>query len=69
MPAANETHTSEVVLFDRQGEVQGSYNVMDAKEFTALVIAVEELIGTESANAETPSDEVAENVVLPGVES
>ena len=48
LPAADETHTSEVVLFDRSGEMRGSFNVMEPKEFATLIVEVEKLLEQDS---------------------
>ena len=51
LTAANETHSSEVVLFNQSGEMLDSYNVNDAQEYAALVTAVEGLLGEEDSSA------------------
>lgn len=56
LPAANETHTSEVVVFDREGNMQGSYNVNKPDEFTKLVTRVEELLGGKSDASTSDAD-------------
>lgn len=46
LPAADETHTSDVAVFDRQGKMHGSYNVNKPVEFARIVSKVEELLST-----------------------
>jgi cytochrome oxidase Cu insertion factor (SCO1/SenC/PrrC family) len=44
LPAADETHTTEVVVFDRDGNRHGSYNVNKPIEAARLVSKVGELL-------------------------
>ena len=75
LPSAHETHTSEVVLFDRDGQIvrvdrdgqmQASFNVNEPEEFTDLVNAVEELLAAnDSATESDNGPEGMEAVVAP----
>lgn len=64
LPAADETHTSEVVLFDRAGEMQGSFNVMEPRDFANLVVEVEKLLEHDD-DAKTSSADSAQESELP----
>lgn len=51
LAAAEQTHSSSVVLFNKQGEQQGAYKITDSQEFTRLVMKVEELLAAEETQA------------------
>ena len=53
--AADESHTTNVAVFDRNGNRHGSYNVNNPMEFARLVMKVEELLA-EPASAEATSE-------------
>lgn len=57
LPAADETHTSHVAVFDREGRKHDAYNVMDEVEYTKLINQVEELLGEvdEQADVAAPA--------------
>lgn len=44
LPAADETHTSEVALFDHEGTMYGPYKATDPQEQTKLIMKTEELL-------------------------
>lgn len=48
LPAADETHTAEVAVFDREGKMHGTYNVMDGPEYAKCVKKVEALLAADS---------------------
>ena len=67
LPAANETHTSEIAVFDRDGKMHGTYKVTDALEYAKCVKKVEQLLAddvdaadrrqTDSVQSQAPPDD------------
>lgn len=55
LPAADETHTSDVVVFNRQGEMQHAYDVMDDQEFAKCVDKIQTLLKEEALPGEENS--------------
>ena len=60
LPLDDETHTSEVAVFDRDGKLHGTYNVMQALEYAKCVRKVEELLAAESASTDEATGEVSD---------
>ena len=59
LPAADETHTSDLAVFNQQGEMLGAYNVLKDKELGLCIIMVKELLA--DASAETDAQDVEAN--------
>ena len=58
LPAANETHTSEIAVFDRDGKMHGTYKVTDALEYAKCVNKVEALLaGDVDETDRQPTDD------------
>lgn len=57
LPAADETHTSEVAVFDREGKMHGTYNVMEGLEYAKCVKKVEALLVADSETSPTPNSD------------
>ena len=47
LPAADETHTADVAVFDRAGKLHGTYNVMEPVEYAKCVQKVDELLAED----------------------
>ncbi len=62
LPAADETHTADVAVFDRAGELHGTYNVMEPVEYAKCVQKVDELLAAETSpsGVDVQSEPVAE---------
>lgn len=54
LAAADETHTSHVAVFDRQGTRRGAYNVLMPEEYAKLVNLVNELLAEPEVNHSVP---------------
>lgn len=66
LPAADETHTSQVALFDQEGVMYGPYKVTDEQEKTKLIMKTEALLEKQKPAISTvePSElESQDNVV------
>lgn len=57
LPAADETHTSQVALFDHEGTMYGPYKVTDEQEKTKLIMKTEELLEKQKAAQVTKADQ------------
>ena len=57
LPAADETHTSDLALFDHTGQMYGPYKVTDAREQTKLIVKTEELLANYKASLEEGTQE------------
>lgn len=53
LPAADESHTTDVALFDRSGQMHGPYKVTDPQERTKLVVKVEEFLADDASTSTT----------------
>lgn len=64
IPAADETHTSEVAVFDRLGKMHGTYNVMEGLEYAKCVRRVDELLAAQQGDdqQEAPESQAAPEV-------
>ena len=62
LPAADETHTSDLALFGKDGTMYGPYKVTDPMEQTKLIIKVEELLASDppSTSEQTSPKEVTQ---------
>ena len=56
LPAADETHTSELAVFDRDGKMHGTYNVMEGLEFAQCVKTIEGLLSGDSVGSAEEDD-------------
>lgn len=59
LPAADETHTSDVAVFDRQGNIHGTYNVNKPVEFARIVSKIEELLAQPAADQANSPEETS----------
>lgn len=55
--AADETHTPDVAIFDREGKLHGTYNVTKGLEYAKCIKKIEELLGAESEPSASVEDE------------
>lgn len=55
LPAADETHTSHVAVFDGEGQKQGAFNVTNEVEYTKLINKVEALL-SEGGDSQPPDN-------------
>lgn len=76
LPAADETHTTDVALFDRQGERHGTYKVTDPREQAKLILKVEELLSqtvdvasTDETQVESTTEPTTSETTAVGAES
>lgn len=62
LAAADETHTSDVVLFDHNGKEQGRYKVTDPREQTKLILKTEELLALAETQSSSDSGDASERL-------
>lgn len=69
LPAADETHTTDVAVFGRNGKRHGTFKVTDPREQAKLILKVEELLAeTEDSDPSASALEDSE-AVMAGAES